>query len=121
METTRAVEENFAQQIRDARRAKGWTQKQLAERAGVSLRAIQAAEAGESRPQPGNMHALRRALEVDAQADDTRAAWTDDVHVSLDIIGHMLATFEPDEREDVVRQLVQWLMMYARQNPRSSR
>lgn len=120
METTYDVQEDFASQVRLARKARGWTQRELADRTGLSLRMIQSTESGEAKPQPGNVHILRRVLDLDAQADDTRAAWTDDVHVTLDIIGHMLATFAPDEREDVVRAMVQWLMDYARQHPRAT-
>lgn len=100
----------IAEQIRSARRERGWTQAELAQRAGVSTRSVQAAEAGTVKPQPGNLDSLRRVLELGADADDTREAWDGYIHVVLDIIGHMLSTYPPEERQAVVFELTDFLM-----------
>jgi transcriptional regulator with XRE-family HTH domain len=52
--------------IRDQRLAKGWTQKQLAEKAGgLFLRSLQRAEAGRDRMDPAMLGNIATALDVD--------------------------------------------------------
>jgi transcriptional regulator with XRE-family HTH domain len=50
-------------QTRAARGLLGWTQKQLADAAGVSLATIQFFETNKREPIPNNLIAIRRALE----------------------------------------------------------
>ncbi|GAB3837423.1 hypothetical protein GCM10028799_76540 [Kribbella italica] len=61
----------FAHRLRELRTARSWSQKELAERAGVTVKAIGALERGERRsPYPHTVRALATALEL---ADDERA------------------------------------------------
>lgn len=51
------------EQSRAARAWLGWSQLELAKRANVSLRTVQAFEKGQRAPMPNNILAMRRALE----------------------------------------------------------
>lgn len=101
--------QSLAGEIRDARKKQGLTQQQLADQSGVSLRMIQDAEGGKRRPQPANLAAIRRVLVLDATAEDTRASWDGYTTAVLDIIGATLATFEPEERRQLVFELTNFV------------
>ena len=63
----------FSEKIRNARRAKGWTQKDLAQAAGMALRTIQNYELGARLPKKRDTYlALARALDIneDVLLDD---------------------------------------------------
>lgn len=104
-------EENrrLAKQIREARKARGWTQPQLAEQAGVSLRMIQDAESGNRRPQAAKLDAIRRVLDLDATADETRATWDGYSTAAADLVGQTMHTFTPDERRQLFIDLTNWM------------
>lgn len=93
-------------EIREAVRARrknlGKTQGEVAEAAGISLRAYQAFESGETTPQPANMTAILQAVSMDTGgaeiAAETRAQWPTDVQVFLDMIGAYLASLDEDAR-----------------------
>jgi DNA-binding transcriptional regulator YiaG len=51
------------EQSRAARGWFGWSQKELAARANVSVRTVQAFEKGEKTPLPNNIAAMRRVIE----------------------------------------------------------
>lgn len=60
----------FAQWIRTQRAAKGWTQRELAQKAGISTQQISNLETGRSRnPQKITRDALAQALDVQPPAD----------------------------------------------------
>jgi DNA-binding SARP family transcriptional activator len=64
--------------VRERRRAAGLTQRQLAERSGLSVAAIRDLEQGRSRrPRPGSVDALVRALGLDARQSAALAAARD--------------------------------------------
>lgn len=92
-------------QIRQHRRARKWTQAQLAEAAGVSVRMIQDAESGKHTPQPENMRAIAAALEVEGVPEETRAAWPADVQVFLDIMGATLTAMSEADRAIQMRRI----------------
>lgn len=48
-----------------ARKARGWTQSQLAERAMLSRTAVQQAEAGETDPHFSTLYVMARAMEME--------------------------------------------------------
>jgi transcriptional regulator with XRE-family HTH domain len=52
------------EQSRAARGWLGWSQMELARRANVSVRTVQAFEKGETTPLPNNIAAIRRAIEA---------------------------------------------------------
>lgn len=95
----------IAAQIRQRRRAKKWTQKQLADEAGVSERMIQDAESGKRRPQPANLAEIRRALDIQGDPEDTRETWPQDVQVFLDVMGAFLSAMTEAERLTVIREI----------------
>lgn len=59
-----ALERVFANNLRSLRRAKGWTQADLAAESGVSLRAISDMESGTRLPRRSNAQAISAALGV---------------------------------------------------------
>src|SRR5947209_6132768 len=61
--------------VKDLRDKKGWTQEELAEKSGLSIRAIQRIEAGETkRPNSDTLQRLATALEIDV-AELQKARW----------------------------------------------
>ena len=67
-------QEPFGERLRRHREAAGYSQEQLAERAGLSANAIGALERGErKRPYPDTLRRLAEALGVD---QETRASWS---------------------------------------------
>lgn len=61
---TQGVREHFANRVRELRHDNGWSQVELAARAGLSYSSIQHYEAGKVLPQTDNMLALARTLGV---------------------------------------------------------
>lgn len=68
--------------IRAERFARGWTQEQAAEAAGVSVGAWSSTESGRRRPRPHTFAAILRALEL--TPDDVRAAGPPDTTDGVD-------------------------------------
>jgi len=62
------VPEHFAGRLRELRTARGWSQKQLADAAGLALRAVTYLESGERKPAWETTLALCNALGVDCTA-----------------------------------------------------
>lgn len=64
---------DFAQKVKDARSEKGYSQQELADLAGLSIRTILSYEKGEKKPRQGNLLKLAKALEVSTKflIDDT--------------------------------------------------
>lgn len=105
--------DDLAARVRAARRQRQLTQEQVAEQAGVSLRAYQMFETRKAVPQPGNLRAILKTLEVDPEGDDTaratRSEWPHAVQVFLDVMGAYLMTLSEDDQllviHDVTRQI----------------
>jgi transcriptional regulator with XRE-family HTH domain len=74
---------------RQARKARGWTQQEVADRAGVTLRTYQSFESGTAHPQPANLAAFVDVLGLnDPVADDDDAPrWSPDTTVFLNMLG----------------------------------
>lgn len=101
----------YGQRVRALRKAKGWTQEELADASGVAYRTVQDIEADKrARPQRGTVLALNRALEIEGDPDDTRASWPADVQVFLDIVGAFLSTMDPDQRHAAIREMTAHLV-----------
>lgn len=107
--------DDVAERVRVARKARKWTQRELAEAAGVSLGTVSNFERRKADPQATHLRAILRALELedaggDAQASETRREWPQDVKVFLDVMGIFLMGLPDDQREaaiyDITRQIV---------------
>ena len=105
----------LAQMVRAARKRKGWTQKDLAEKADVYFGTISNFELGKTEPQPHHLRAILHALDLegdagDDQASETRGEWDADVKTFVDMVGLFLMALPPDERRtvmfDMTRQIV---------------
>lgn len=59
---------DIAQKLSTARKHKGFTQEELAERAQVNLRTIQRIERAETEPRPKTLHLICQALELETDA-----------------------------------------------------
>lgn len=85
------------------------TQKQMAKRAGISLRAYQNFENGSGWPQPPNLGAILDAagvaMEQDAAALATRGEWSRDIKVFLDMLGAYLDTMSDEERLEFIHRM----------------
>lgn len=100
------TEETYGARVMRLRKRHKWTQEQLCRESGVSLRTIQAIEAGESRkPQRANVLALNRALGIEGDPDETRSEWPIDVRTFLDITGAYLAAMPEQSRMTVMRDV----------------
>ena len=87
----------YGRRIATLRDEAGWTQEELAEKAGVSLRALQAIESGETtKPQRATREHLEAALGAHTP-EQTESEFPIDVRVFLNTLGAWLATF-PDAR-----------------------
>lgn len=84
--------------VREARKRKGLTQQQVADMAGLSLRAYNGYERGEFKPQAGNMAAILAAVGMDAQVPASEVQWSPDVAVFLDTMGAFLEELSEGER-----------------------
>lgn len=99
--------ESYGQKIVRLRKAKGWTQDELAERSGVAKRTLQDVEGDKrARPQRATRVALNAALGVEGDAEDERQSWPKDVEVFLDIMGAWLTTMDEEARLDRIGKLV---------------
>lgn len=100
--------EDLVERVRRARKDRGWTQQQLAEAAGISLRTYQNFENRVGTPQSGNLRAILTAVGVEPigeeTADATRQTWPGDILVFLDMIGAYLATMSAEQRQQVMHQ-----------------
>lgn len=104
---------DFPARVHKERKARGWTQAQLAERADVSLRTVQNVEGRKTTPQPANLRAILAALDIDLDGDEvaaeTRATWPPEVQVFLDMLGAYLMAMPERTRleaiHDITRQI----------------
>ena len=91
--------ESYGDQVRRLREARGMTQPQLAEAAGLSVRTLQDVEANKSeRPQRGTRLKLAAVLDIEGDAAEERESWSEDVKTILDIVGAGLETMTHRER-----------------------
>jgi transcriptional regulator with XRE-family HTH domain len=95
------------------------TQREVAEQAGVSLRAYQMFENGQATPQQKNLEAILRVFPVEVEDLDLEHArehtiegWPPDVKVFGDFAQGILATMpEPDRAEAIHELTLQLLSM----------
>jgi transcriptional regulator with XRE-family HTH domain len=113
--------------VRAARIKRKWTQQDLSDRTGVSVRSLTAYENRRQSLQPARLRVVCEVLEIDMRgespedADDaiaqaTRDSWDPDIALTLDVIGQVLSTLEDEERQAVMSGLIRWLMDRKRGN-----
>ena len=95
---TRAIE------IRGGRRAKGWTQAELAAAAGVSERTVRNLEAGHD-VSPATERIVYHVLGMDRTPD-----WPPDVEVFLQMVGYRLTSLDGDERLALIARITHMLV-----------
>ena len=98
----------LAVKVRRVRRAKRWTQTDLARAAGVHLATISGFERRAYAPQPEDLRAILAALGIEDETGDdvpaeAREEWPADVKVFLDDMGLFLTAYPPTEREQLMR------------------
>jgi transcriptional regulator with XRE-family HTH domain len=88
--------------VREERKRRRWTQKDMAAKTGMSLRAYQGFESRSTSPQGANLRAILAAVEIDTTqeeiAEATREDWPRDIRVFLDMMGAYLATMPDEDR-----------------------
>lgn len=106
-----ATQERIARQVREERRRRRLTLKELAAMAGVSTNTIGNMERGTSFPQRSHLVTICGLLGIslddgDPMSDDEHqqpavedAGWSPDVRVALNVIGLYLESFRPGDRE----------------------
>jgi transcriptional regulator with XRE-family HTH domain len=96
----------IAARFKEARLARNMDQKDVAEKAGVSVGTINNLEHGRRMPHRRTRAAISRALGEDifedGLGDEARLGWPQDVQVFADVIGGYLAALPPTERAEVV-------------------
>lgn len=96
--------EEVGGRIRALRNERGWSQDELAERAGVSPRTVHSLEKGEHTPQPKKLRAVLDALGVAKPEEGaiTIEGLPDDVAVFLRVAAQRLCVLDPDARSQVL-------------------
>lgn len=95
------------QQIRSARRSRGWSQKDLSTAAGVAPNTVGSIERGVS-AQPGKLAAVLTALDIEpVNGPGAREDYPVDVELIRDAIGMWLVRLPSEERADAVRKLLE--------------
>jgi transcriptional regulator with XRE-family HTH domain len=105
----------LADAVRDARKRKRWGQRQLAEKANVSLGVVSNLERGKTRPQPANERRILSALDIEtdedaAQNEEDRREWPRDVAVFLDVMGLFLKGVPEQARADIIHDMTRQVM-----------
>jgi len=97
-------------QVRAARKARKWKQGDLAKAAGVSIGTIQNLELGKRKTDPGNVIAIRQALDLEGDEVETRKTWPSDIQVIVNMIGQCLLGKSPEERYAFSMEMVDRFM-----------
>lgn len=104
-----ANNEDLPDRVRRERQRRDWTQKDMAKRVGMSVRAYQNFETRKGSPQGANLRAILRAVDLDPEGEDvaetTREDWPRDIRVFLDVMGAYLATMGEADRLETMHRL----------------
>lgn len=84
---------------RRLRKERHWTQQDVADRAGVSLRTYQLFENEQSKPQPANLRAITEALGLEGGGEVTESRWEPDIRAFLNTLGIYMEGLSDKERE----------------------
>lgn len=105
--------EDFPARVRGERKARGWTQSQMAEAVGMSLRAYQGFETRKNVPQPENLRRISEVAGIDLNGEEgTQETWDPEVQAFLDMMGAYLTYGVAEDRRravihDLTRQIFQ--------------
>lgn len=101
--------EDLQGRVRTERKNRGWTQTEMAEKVGMSLRAYQMFETRKSMPQGQNLRTILRTLDMNFEGDEiaavTRSEWPLHIQVFLDAMGAYLDTMTEDQQLEVIHDL----------------
>lgn len=96
--------QDVAAQVAEARKARKWTQEELAAAAGISERTVRNIEAGRITPQAGKLGRVMDVLGlVPGRRKDDR--FTPEVQVCLDVVGAWLMALPSEARMTAIRRL----------------
>lgn len=101
----------LVQQLRQARKAKGWSQAQLAQEAGLAPNTVMRLESGQ-KVRPGSLTAAMAALGVEhiADMDLERSDLSDAQQLVLEITEQWIKALPPAEVDQAARDLTRWIM-----------
>ena len=102
--------QQIGNKVEEARKVKGWYQKDLAEAAGVAVNTVRALEKGES-VSAGTIRKVLDAVGVEPVADARRReGFPPDVQMVLDLVGMYLVALPEEERAAVAYSITRMLM-----------
>lgn len=102
---------NIAAQIRRARKARGLSQKDLAEVVGVAERTVSAAEQGKA-VRPGNLYAIRTYLGLPDgdQERDPDSPREQKLSLLHDLLDKWVAALPEDQLDPAATELSRWIV-----------
>lgn len=106
---------------RRLRKERHWTQQDVADRAGVSLRTYQLFENEQSKPQPANLRAITEALGLEAGAEVAAERWEPDIQAFLNMLGIFMEGLSDRERERFITTETRRIFQQMRAVPAAER
>ena len=97
--------DDLVARVRAERKKRRWTQAQLAEKIGVSLRTIQGFETRKSAMQPENLREVCVVLGIDPDSPDRDTQWRKSTQVFLDVMGAYLDSLPEEAAVQVAHHL----------------
>jgi transcriptional regulator with XRE-family HTH domain len=97
-----------SERIHDAREARGWSQEDLAEAAGVSPNTVLSIEKGKRKPWPRNLRAVLDALDLAVFEEDAAldlVGVPGDVRAFLRVVAHRMSAMDEDARGRLLARL----------------
>lgn len=116
-----ATQERVVRQVREERKRRRLTLKELAGMAGVSVNTVGNMERGKSFPQHAHLATICGLLGISLDEGDAvteeesqpiveDGGWSPDVRVALNVIGLYLESFPPADREEHISTIVRAIM-----------
>lgn len=99
----------IAEEVRSTRKARGWRQLDLAEKALLDVKTIRNVEAGK-RCTPGTYQQVFRALKVNGERE-----WPLDVRAITQALGHLLVELPEERRKGIMAKLIEVVVEQAAQ------
>jgi transcriptional regulator with XRE-family HTH domain len=102
--------------VASKRKARGWTQQQLADEAGVSRGTVVSIEAGRAQNQPPKLASVLEALGMNADtasSPEPDDAWPQKVRIFARVIGHHVSSM-PEKDQDKAIEVLMDLMISGR-------
>lgn len=105
--------EQVAARIKDARKGRGWSQRMLAEEAGVSENTVLSIEGGKRQPQDAKLRAVLEALGMPEPIDGTLSleGVPEDVRIFLKVAAQRLKIMDPAERSRILADIYPRLLV----------